>query len=758
MSESAFDEKGKTRYENRSDFMSKKNTVKKTAAIVLALAATLGATGCNFIVTDSEKDLAQSVATVNISAHLKQDKNDALKNYADDVQELINKNYLSNTIPKRDLVASFLTQGAVYVQNYGYTYADTFNMLMDGLVNQKLLTQYAVAYKLSTGTVTLQGCKDYVDAELAEANQSADKTLYKLYDNNREYLAMKYFLTAGKEDAESMRSYNEAEYSLRYSINNSLDSAESGYITVDEDTHSHATTRTTPTNANTKETEYYPISGAEINYHIYTGRNDVEDCGEYEALDGSTKTTRKKAYNAFLSNLQGYGLVKEDENTADVTKLDYYYMELSNILGQMLVSEYAEDLEEKAIQNFTSAEAIAEYERIYNGQKAAYEASATSFDTALDSVSDSSFVLYGLENFGFVYNILLPFSASQNLDYTTAKNKFGSNQEAIYKARRDILSDIQATDLREAWFCADNEDEHYAYKTTEYYGAAAETPEEKYVFFENTKTDKQDEYKSLTQYYGKYAYNGTVEEKDGEYTFTPNKIDVDEFIDIFEGYIEFASGKTASGAKNAVYSDDSLYINVDTKKTNYEKFIYYSGKVNLANTNPKDYFYKGSVETEDFNDSYAALSAVNELMFAYSTDTGCLNSYMGYAVAPDKTDFVSEFEYAAQQAVLGGVGSYVVVPSDFGWHIIYCSFAYNKKVTVGEGETATEEYDAKVYGDYLDEEKDKVGTFSNLFYESMKTKAATNAATNMQNKVLNNYKNSATRHTAAYQDLLDLDK
>jgi hypothetical protein len=131
---------------------------------------------------------------------------------------------------------------------------------------------------------------------------------------------------------------------------------------------------------------------------------------------------------------------------------------------------------------------------------------------------------------------------------------------------------------------------------------------------------------------------------------------------------------------------------------------------------------------------------------------------MGYAVAPDKTEFVSEFEYAAQQAVLGGVGSYVVVPSDFGWHIIYCSFAYNKKVSVGEGETATTEYDANVYGEYLDGEKDKVGTFSNLFYESMKTKAATNAATNMQNKVLNNYKNSATRHTAAYQDLLDLDK
>ena len=748
--------------------MSKRNTVKKTAAILLALTATAGATGCNFIVTDSEKDLAQPVATVNISAQLQKDDNNPLKAYANDVKALIEQDYLSDDIPKRDLVASFISMGYTYVQSYGYTYEETFNVLMDNLVNQKLLTQYAVAYKLSTGTVTLQGCKDYVDAKLAEANASSDKTLYNLYDNNREYLAMKYFLTEGKTDADSMRSYNEAEYSLRYSINSSLDSAEQSYIKANDDTHSHDTTRTTPTKANTKETEYYPISGTEIEYQVYTGRNNVEDCGEYEALEGSTKTSRKRAYNAFLSNLQGYGLIGEDENTADVTKLDYYYMELSGILGQQLVSEYGEDLENKAIANFTSAEAIAEYNRIYNGQKAAYEADATAFDTALDSVSDTSFVLYGLENFGFVYNILLPFSATQNLDYTAAKNKFGNDQEAIYKARRDILSGVQATDLREAWFCADKEDEHYAYTSTEYYGAAAENAEEKYLFFENTKADNVDEYQALSHYYGKYAYNGTVilDEENNEYTFTPNKVNIDEFMEIFEGYIEYASGASATGAKNAVYSDNSLYIDTDTKKTNYEKFVYYRGKVDLSNTNAKDYFYKGSVEkdeqgnviSDDVNDAYAALAAVNELMFAYSTDTGCLNTYMGYAVAPDKTDFVTEFEYAAQQAVLGGVGSYVVVPSDYGWHIIYCSFAYNKKVTVGEGESATEEYDAKIYGEYLDEEKEKEGTFSNLFYESMKTNAATNAATNMQNKVLNDYKQSATRHTKAYQDLLDLDK
>lgn len=730
--------------------MSKRNTVKKTAAMLLALTATVGATGCNFIVTDNVKDLAQIVATVDISSQLNQTGNE-FKDYADDIKQLIQKDWLSSEIPKRDLIAAFLSVGITYVQNYGYTYKDTFNLLMDDLINQKLLTQYAVAYKLSQGGVTFDGCKTYVEGEI----QAADKTMKALYESNPEYLTLKYFLTEGKNDAESMRAYNEAVYSLQYSLNSSLDSAEGNYITAEENTHTHENTRTTPTNANAELTDYYPISGTVIEYDVYTGRNDVEDCGAYEAQEGSKPTTRLKAYNTFLSNLQGYGLIKENENTADVTKLDYYYMELASILGQKLVSEYAEDLENNAIENFSSAEVQAEYDRILSGQQDKYSGNATAFDTALDGLSDTSFVLYGHEKYGFVYNILLPFSASQNLDYTTAKNKFGSNQEAIYKARRQILTGIEATDLRNAWFCADNEDENYAYATTDYYGAAAENPAEKYLFFKNNMTNSE-KYESLGQYLGKYPYQGNVTLKDGEYEFDKKTFTIDTFMKEMEGYINYAVGDTVAIPKtdagddkvyvngyNSVYGDDSLYIDTVTKKTNYEKFVYYQGKVNLTNTKASDYFYKGSAETEDINDSYAAISAVNELMFAFSTDTGCLNTYMGYAVAADKTDFVSEFEYAAQKAVLGGVGTYVVVPSDYGWHIIYCSFVYDN---------------GEVYGGYNDGEKAKEGTFSNLFYESMKSNAATNAATNMQNKVKNNYQQSAVRHTAAYQDLLDLDK
>lgn len=124
--------------------MNSKKTIKKFGAGALALVLTVGATGCDFLVTDNEKDLKQTVATVNISSNLKS----AEMECADDVQKLIDNKGLSTDIPKRDLIAYFLNTGYMYVQNYGYTYEDTFNMLMDGLVEKKILTQYAVAHFL----------------------------------------------------------------------------------------------------------------------------------------------------------------------------------------------------------------------------------------------------------------------------------------------------------------------------------------------------------------------------------------------------------------------------------------------------------------------------------------------------------------------------------------------------------------------------------------------------------------------------------
>ena len=710
--------------------MNKKHTLKKTLALLLSLGLTVGATGCNFLITDSVADLKQVVATVDITDNLK-DSNDYASVQAD-VDKLIANKGLSTDIPKRDLIAYFLSVGTAYINNYGYTYEQTFNTLMDALVNNKIMTQFAVAYYLKNGfsegvKATAEACLTYVEnGQKASGLSETEKSLLKAHP---EVLTMQYFLTENGTDFEA---YNEAVYGLKKSLNDSLDSAEGNYIKADDDAHTHGESRTMPTNVNVEKEKFIPED-----YDVYTGRNALDSCGAYEKVDGSTATSRKKAYNTFLSNLQGYGLVSKEEDTAVVTELNYYYVELSSALARALVNKYFEALKEEAIQ-ILEADDYAyvgnKYQEIKQAQQYSYTQDFAGFETALGSVSDDSFVLYGQRDFGFIYNILLPFSASQEQQYAAAKNK-GLKQDEIFNARKAILENVQAKDLRSAWFC-EEDDSNYAYAVSEnYFNNGKAKGENTYLFFENNLT-KADEYESLGQYFGKYPYNGEATlNADGEWEFKPNKIDVDGFISEMESYINYAvNGNVASGAKVEKYNDTTYTTN---GVVDYSKFIYYTGKVELTNTERSQYFYKEN------NDSYAALSAVNELMFAYSTDPGCLNSYMGYVVSPYKTSFVSEFEYAAQYAVKQGVGSYVVAPSDYGWHIIYVAFVYDAD-------------DGDVYGGFNVEDVEKEGTFSNLFYESLKSTSATNYTTDAQNAVLNEYKTSATRFVSRYQDLLDL--
>ena len=161
----------------------------------------------------------------------------------------------------------------------------------------------------------------------------------------------------------------------------------------------------------------------------------------------------------------------------------------------------------------------------------------------------------------------------------------------------------------------------------------------------------------------------------------------------------------------------------------------------------KDYFNPDSK-------IYKAVSAVNELMFAYSTDTGCLNTYLGYSVSPYSTNFVKEFEYAAREAIKGGVGTYVVCATDYGWHIIFASYVYSADGAV---------YDYVENGEnksgYIPADAAIEGTFSNLFYESLKADATTAYSTEIENSVLNRYNNddSVTLYKSRYQDLLELE-
>ena len=134
---------------------------------LLAAAFSLGAfAGCDLLVTDNEKDMAQVVAEVNVAsdpAALEEafaSLGLAQKELSPEVEEKLGEIVSTDEIYKRDLVTYFLSYGYNYISS-GYTYAETFELLLTGLADRKLVSQFATLYYLSAGSVTVDS--DYVE-------------------------------------------------------------------------------------------------------------------------------------------------------------------------------------------------------------------------------------------------------------------------------------------------------------------------------------------------------------------------------------------------------------------------------------------------------------------------------------------------------------------------------------------------------------------------------------------------------------------
>lgn len=739
--------------------MNKKN-LKKTAALMLGLALTVGATGCNFIVTDSARDLEQKVATVDISTALKEDERYGAT-IANAVSEILGKSEIS----KRDLITYFLSQGSSYVQSYGYEY--TFNMLLNTLINREIIIQYAVADYLADKQLglTLAGHDAYVLAA-QEAAEEDDAKKAELLKAHPEVLTFEYFLTEGGKEKED---YERAVYSLKKSLNNSLDQLETEYIKASEHNHdTNVAARALPTGVNTAKEDYYTT-----NYEIYTGRNSLAECGDYEKQDGSTTVSRRSAYNSLLSTLYSYGLISTSagkvENSSDIYHLDYYYVELSSTLAQAFINKYYEDLEERVERKMDATYVSGKYAALLAEQTRAYENKPSEFKTAMDSVSDSSFLLYGTENFGFVYSILIPYSVTQEIEFNMYKAQGLTNNDLLLK-RADIWAEIEAEDQRSTWI-TDDEHTNYAY----------EVGNEYYFFENNFGGEKADQYEEVRHYAGKYPFQGeVVKNTDGEIEKIKTKTgkDIDDVLADMLGLIKTESGldsvelteqnylnrgktkyeyyrstkdytkdiaKDAEGNKITDENGDYVWVDDDIVE-DYSRFIYRQGRLDFNGEDPtaSDFFNPASK-------SYKALSAVNEILFAYSTDPGSLNMGMGYVVSPYGNGYVSEFEEAAQWAVEQGVGAWAVVANEFGWHIVYCSFKYENGVMYTYDHT-------DAVGDEETGKKPVEGSFSQLFYNSLKDQMVSNVTTEIQAMVLNQFNNdkAVQKFQKAYQDLLDM--
>lgn len=702
---------------------------KKLTATLLAGAMTATClSGCSLLTTESKQDMANVVAEIDITT------SDA---FVEEFGSEIAKKVPALNVTKRELIAYFVNSGYSYISS-GMSYEDTFESLMSSMVNYKIIVQYSMAYLLKNE-------KDLYTKEYTGADGDTLAVLEYLLDVDED------------NDPATPTYYQKAVYALNQSINSAIDSRESSVLTS-LDSSSSATEdedRTTPDGVQTTKEDYYED---ETVYTIYTGWNEVNEKSSYQKQDGSTKETRKRAYNSFLHMLEENNLTEGEDLKnyvgagKDISAKDkdgnylsaYYEAELITQLESMLSTRLSKAFEAQAEKNITENVLQERYEELLAVQK---KSDATSFESTIESLSDSSFALYCPEGatdddstkFGFVYNILLPFSSSQSFVYEQYKSDDGLTKAELYNKRAELLKEVKSGDQRASWITGSTD---YSY-----------VKDGKYYFFE-----QKDQYEEIGKYYGNYPFNGEVkfDAESGKVTATAEKLSITSFLTEMETYFN-DNGFEASGVAvtdRNLHKDDvgsvtsgadgltATYMKGDIVnekgEIDYSKFVYYVGQVKgLENTSMRDV-----IDSE--TDAYKAMSIFNELMFAYSTDTGCLNTYLGYNVSKYSTSFVGEFEYAAKLAISMGVGTYTVAPSDYGWHIIYCTYAFD------EGD---------LYSDIAWSNIENEGTFEYYFYEALKSNLVSSYQNVLQNKQVNVYNKSpyVTIHEDRYSDYTSLE-
>ncbi|MCD8294717.1 MAG: hypothetical protein LUE27_05715 [Clostridia bacterium] len=768
------------------------------AVAVLAAAFAAGAclSGCN-VSTNSTYDMDQVVAEVDITES-EYFEGSEVSGYEKAVTS-------STGIIKRDLVAYFLNAGYSYVSN-GYSYEDTFNMLLDSLVDNAVLTQYSIMYLL----------KDIVE----DTNSTADKVVSDYLDAGKDAVTddaakvARYLWLLG-DDSDEVKV---AWYNVLSSLNSALDNYESQYLSEDDTSGKTSDTRTTPGNVDTEKDDYYPavydedgnvkiegLSNDEaakyaygVYYNVYTGNKPymLDQSGSYQDdrddlyKDKSTRVTRRQAYASFVGNLVLNGLVDEDkEDLNDILSFDYINTEFAAQLEQQIISKYQDEYDDEqeeillegTEEDKSDSYVVQAYNDLFEAQEESYD-DVDTFETDLSSMSDSSFLLYAPDTsdeddldygtYGFVYNILLPFSTEQSAQLSVLQSNYTSkvSDDALtyypeyYTYRNELLKNITTTDQRSAWFNGSNEYafnavSDYGFTEDDYYGAS------QYLFFENNLTNEE-RYEPLENYTGKYAYNGTVVPvSDDTYALYPNELTIDDMLDEFVGYIDWVLGDNSAASYTTTddfyktYTYDNLLkdpsADLKDREIDYSNFVYATGSVNIGGGSEQDnrmnVFKTG--RDEDGNDGvyeestqHKVLSAVNELQYAYTTDTSVLSQYIGYSVTTgDDTGYIGEFEYAAQQAIADGAGTFIVCAGDYGWHLIYVTYTFDN--------TGVAQYDP----DWT--RVNQEGTFEYYFYQYVKSNDLGSVSTTRRSYLLTlfNTDDTVTKYEKRYQDLLDLD-
>lgn len=624
---------------------------KKLLSIIAVISAFLisvsALSGCNLVSTDSERDMAQTVATVKISEDAPLEK-----------------------IEKKEMVMAYLNYGYYYSQN-GYTSEQIFNVIIDNLVNSRIMVQHSIITFDASATAFKREGKDKWDIEryltdddIVEATYSTIQAMNTLIDNNEEASAEKKSETYSGD--------------VRTAPENAAVDTE---VSVEE----------------MKEyNEKYQANGADI---------------------GTVGSERYKAYNKALKVLEDNQLLGENVSTAKDTI--YYKENLKANEESILIEKLKKSLEKEIRSSVTIETLVSEYQTMYNAQVNGIK-DAAAFETAMSEATATSPVVYTpYTGYVYVYNLLLGVDDYQSTLITeiNANDKLTDAQKV--EERKKVLSSTVAKDLRESWI---------------YSGYDFDYSEGTVTF----KNDYKIAEKALTFKGTVYEYAKKTQDAAGRYRVdSVNEYGLEEFISLINDYVY----------DNQNLSMDRSYVADDA--------VYASNNSSVA---------------EDYD------ARIQELLYAFSTDSGSLNNTSGYLVSPKadigKTEtYVKEFADAARTFVNEGMGSksYIVVGTDYGYHVMFFSKqlgADTNYATLVEYLNAVMNMGVKdqdgwksVLEDMIENWDDLENTDSYLYQLISLYSNLDSAISVKQNEIINTYKNDTNcvvKYADRYADLLEI--
>lgn len=640
-----------------------KRILGKIVSLILAVMVMTGLfASCELVAVNVDKDMTQKVAEVKVEGYA-----------------------TSEAIYKREVMAGYLNYGYYYVSQGTYTPTQAFEVIVDNLTGNRVIVQYSkmeLDKDETKKSVEYDTVKDYLNLPTTDNAYMNEKIAY-----------IKGLLAYVDEVQVA-----EAVYNTRNNLKALVDSLDEEVTEETEEVEDETITALTTPTVEAVDGEAIDEEYLEANEATLGEKKTVEELSEDELnayntwliekytsfsmaiTTSSQKTALSDFVKAFVSN----GILFENEfanleksnNGAQyvLSNYSYYLDNLASNIESFIIANYENSLKEEAEGKITDEALYAEYCDLYQTQKATYSKDLTAYETALDALTKDSLILYhpviNGDKYGQVANLLVGFgnAATNALKAWDAANTDATVAgEAKRIAYRDsLLASLTAKDQRATWL------------QNGYYEVEDKTADVKSYAF-------GDDYVKTASL---KTFNGTFVDNT-DYTKTTT---VDTYF--------LNEGEWAWGEKEV---DDykANFANIVAAEVPFESF-YAQFLADLGAGAPtavtgEVYDYKNQVTVNEAN-----LQTIADYMFAYGTDPGSHNKYLGYLYSPktSATTYVKEFAEGAKYAVGQGVGTCVVVATDYGYHVMICTAVY------GESESTLEYADVAAFTAALAEDTD----------------------------------------------------